>query len=413
MADSLLCAKETDRFQLKDLFFSRTDKRGVICSANEVLRHVAFMDWDELIGAPHRVVRHPLMPRAVFKLIWQSIQSGTPIGAYIVNQAKDKQCYWVYAIVIPVEDGYLSIRLKPGTEWLARIKEIYAQLRAAEDKGETTLEQSEAALVAATREFGATDYQHFMIAALGEEMTLRARRLERPRIPRLVALRDIEGAVNAIARDAQIVAHLFERTRQIPHNMQLQARRMEGNNGPIGVISGNLTTIAQDVERQVLDLHKAAHMGTRPLREAQFTSGVAVLMAEVVQQFSFEETVNAQRRREDMRLLELISNQYKDQARTTATEATNRSKKLWRLCKSLRRAVMGLQMSRIMCTIEKSTLQNSTVGLDEVETQLMSSESELLEVISRIERTTADIVNAADSINKDGQQTEPRQICQS
>ena len=67
-------------FKLNEVFFSRTDKRGVIEAGNYIFRRVADYDWPELIGAPHKVIRHPDMPRAVFQLLWDTIKGGGTVG---------------------------------------------------------------------------------------------------------------------------------------------------------------------------------------------------------------------------------------------------------------------------------------------------------------------------------------------
>ncbi len=86
-------------FKIDETFYSRTDERGVIKSGNFVFRRVADYSWDEMIGAPHKIIRHPDMPKAVFWLLWDTIKRGEAIGAYVKNLAKDGLYYWVFAVV--------------------------------------------------------------------------------------------------------------------------------------------------------------------------------------------------------------------------------------------------------------------------------------------------------------------------
>ncbi|MGC3940074.1 hypothetical protein ACOTTU_19895 [Roseobacter sp. EG26] len=399
LSKSLLSAVETDRFQLKDLFFSRTDKRGVILSANEVFRHVSFMEWDELIGAPHKVVRHPLMPRAVFRLLWTGIQSGEPVGAYVVNQAKDKKCYWVYAVVIPTEDGFLSVRLKPTSERLEKVKALYTQLRSAEDNGERSVEESEKALLAATAELDGKDYQGFMTEALVEEMAARSQGLDRGSIAALDSLSIIQTAVKAVADDAQIVTELFERTKQIPYNMSLQASKFEGRDGPIGVISNNHRTLTQQLENQVKEFQSAAQMGAGPIQESLFVAGTATLIEEVVHQFLSESPIDHQRRSNDTRSLGALKARYQEQAKNSVSSTSTRAEKLSHLCKNFKRALAGLELTRIMCKIEQSKLNGDSTSLDEIVSQLLVAEKELSSVIARIEEAVAGILEAASNLN--------------
>jgi aerotaxis receptor len=80
-------------FHISELFFSKTDKRGVIKSGNNVFVRVSEFDEVDLLEKPHNIIRHPDMPRTVFKLLWDTIQGGNPIGAYVKNKSKSGAYY--------------------------------------------------------------------------------------------------------------------------------------------------------------------------------------------------------------------------------------------------------------------------------------------------------------------------------
>lgn len=125
-------------FHEDELIVSKTDTRGRITYANDVFLRVAKYSLDRLIGAPHSLVRHPDMPRCVFKLMWDTIQSRKEIFAYVKNLASDGSHYWVFAHVTPTFDadrnivGYHSNRRKPDTAQIEKIEPIYAELCAEE-----------------------------------------------------------------------------------------------------------------------------------------------------------------------------------------------------------------------------------------------------------------------------------------
>ena len=160
-------------FGIDELFFSRTDPGGIIQAGNAVFRRVSGYEWDELLAKPHKIIRHPDMPRAVFRLLWDTIREGRPIGAYVQNRAKDGRHYWVFAVVTPVAGGYLSVRLKPGSELLGVVKQEYTALGSAERAGALDPGVSAAALLARLAELGFPDYPAFMAAALGQEIAAR------------------------------------------------------------------------------------------------------------------------------------------------------------------------------------------------------------------------------------------------
>jgi PAS domain S-box-containing protein len=131
----------------KELFFgdhelivSKTDPKGRITYANEVFQRLAGFSEAELLGAPHSIVRHPDMPRCVFKLLWDTLIAGREIFAYVVNLSRHGEHYWVFAHVTPSVDsqgqtvGYHSNRRVPDRRVLDEIiTPLYAELAAAEN----------------------------------------------------------------------------------------------------------------------------------------------------------------------------------------------------------------------------------------------------------------------------------------
>jgi aerotaxis receptor len=95
------------------LFFSMTDRRGIITAANSVFVKLARFSREELMGSPHSIIRHPDMPAGVFRLMWDEISTGRPFCCYINNLAADGSTYTVFATITPAKDGYLSVRVRP------------------------------------------------------------------------------------------------------------------------------------------------------------------------------------------------------------------------------------------------------------------------------------------------------------
>lgn len=130
-------------FDRKDLIVSKTDLKGHITYANDIFLEIAGYEEDEVIGMPHSLIRHPDMPRSVFKLLWDHVQAGDEIFAYVFNLTRTGDHYWVIAHVTPSRDmsgkivGYHSTRRVANPEVLRKtIIPLYDKLR--------ELEQSEA-----------------------------------------------------------------------------------------------------------------------------------------------------------------------------------------------------------------------------------------------------------------------------
>jgi aerotaxis receptor len=96
---------------------SETDSKGYITHANDDFCKVAGYSIDELVGQPHSIVRHPDMPKAAFKSLWSTVQTGEVWTGYVKNATRAGGFYWVYATVYPFErcdgaQGYMSCRRK-------------------------------------------------------------------------------------------------------------------------------------------------------------------------------------------------------------------------------------------------------------------------------------------------------------
>tara|TARA_R100000789_G_scaffold24310_1_gene27389 strand:+ start:1630 stop:2154 length:525 start_codon:yes stop_codon:yes gene_type:complete len=109
-------------FDKDDIIVSKTDLKGRLTYANDIFLSIADYKEAEVLGQPHNVIRHPEMPRAIFKLLWDKISAGREIFAYVVNQTKFGDYYWVLAHVTPSRDskgeinGYHSNRRVPDRQ---------------------------------------------------------------------------------------------------------------------------------------------------------------------------------------------------------------------------------------------------------------------------------------------------------
>ena len=101
-----------------ELFFSTTDAKGVIAQANSVFVKMSRYGRDDLINAPHNIIRHPGMPGGAFLLMWDTLTAGEPFCAYVDNLAADGSTYTVFATITPLGDDYLSVRARPFVDGL-------------------------------------------------------------------------------------------------------------------------------------------------------------------------------------------------------------------------------------------------------------------------------------------------------
>lgn len=203
---------------LEDMFFSTTDRRGVIDEANEVFVRLARRQREELLGAPHNIIRHPSMPGGIFRLLWGMVLGGEATCGYIVNLGGDGSAYWTMATIIPAGDGFISVRSRPCcTDMVGLAAEVYELVRQHEASSRRSGHGAAAAAMIGEemilKEFanrGYDSYQAFVREALPAELetrvTLSGGLPDRPAATgplrtMLDAVRDVEDRLRATAVD--------------------------------------------------------------------------------------------------------------------------------------------------------------------------------------------------------------------
>jgi PAS domain S-box-containing protein len=127
------------QFPASELIVSKTDLKGRLTYVNRLFCTMAGYSEAQLLGQPHSIVRHPDMPRSVFKLLWDAIEDRREIFAYVKNMAASGDHYWVFAHVTPsfgahgAITGYHSNRRAPDRSIVQNtIAPLYAEILATE-----------------------------------------------------------------------------------------------------------------------------------------------------------------------------------------------------------------------------------------------------------------------------------------
>ncbi len=389
----MTCLEQECNFSIDELFFSTTDKRGVIRSGNDVFVRVSGYSENELVSRAHSIIRHPHMPASVFRVFWDILQSGKSVAAYVKNRSKEGRFYWVMAVATPVDGGYLSVRLKPSSELLARVALVYAQVladeTAAREEGmdkESVVQIGLVRLLKEVRSLGFENYEGFMRHALTVEMTVRnqtltrymesspfnsARMIDRanqPLVENRLALLNAAcdklmsqmlgkiAALNAANREFLDVCVEISAQSEVIGTVAMNAK-ISASTPVLEAISRELASSEVESRSEIQQLNDCISQLIAAMVGLAFDISVAALQSEISTQFLNESrTLTDSNRQRDLQLLLTQSSRRVSQLCNALNGAPNWFNQLNSLTAQLQRSAKRLRFIRMAGVTESARL---------------------------------------------------------
>lgn len=352
-------------FRPDQIIYSRSDERGIVIFGNSTFREISGYSWTELVGAPHKIIRHPDMPKAVFWLIWDRLKQNLPAVAYVKNRTKDGRHYWALAFVSPCPGGYLSIRIRPQDSTRDKVAAIYAEHLAREVKENLKPERSAELLLAKLSEFGYADYESFMRRTLDNEMNARAHKIGRMEHVRQDALDSILKLAEDSDRYVNRMAEGFRNVRAEPINMRILSNRMEDGGAAISSISQNYEVMAADMGQELATLDAGDGEAFSQIRQTVAAGHFSLQAADLAMEASREllamrtdlVSIGADTDGE-LAMIEQFANHARNRANDSLKVIGSHADRLTETCRRLRRRINGLDVVKLMCRVESGRLEN-------------------------------------------------------
>jgi len=123
-----------------DFIVSKTDTSGRITYANRIFMDICGFPESDLLNVQHNIIRHPDMPRGVFRFMWDTLKAGDEFLGFAKNLCADGSYYWVFANITPDFDkngklqGYYSVRRQPPQSALDVLIPVYREMLAIEKR---------------------------------------------------------------------------------------------------------------------------------------------------------------------------------------------------------------------------------------------------------------------------------------
>ncbi len=378
-------------FSFDELFFSRTDEKGIILSGNSIFQRISMYEWNELLKKPHNIIRHQEMPKAVFWLLWDTIKKGLPIGAYVKNKAKDGRYYWVFAIVTPIENGYLSVRLKPSSPVFGVIKEEYSGLLAKELKEKLKPNESGKLVLTRLNELGFSSYAAFMSAALSNEILSRDKALGKKDNQRIHIFIKLQEFAKELLKQAELIFNAYAMNEYVPLNLRVQAAQLGESGKTIDVISNNYNVISKEIKIGMDEFISAAKLVFETINSGLFLVATAEIQKEVWENFSKEPENPGVNNEQEAKLLSEQQKAYNKKAFDGLATIGDNAKKFRESCLNMKRLVSALEVTRIMGKVESAQISTSKDGLNELINDLELFQKTVMDSLKGIERLNKDV----------------------
>lgn len=382
-------------FEAGDMFFSRTDARGVIRSGNEVFVRLSEYEWSDLKGAPHRIIRHPDMPKAVFHLMWRMLKEGKAFGGYVKNRTSTGKYYWVFAVITPTEDGFLSVRIKPATQAFDAVRHIYRKLRENEKRNGFNPESAEEMILSHLAELGYDTYEQFMTEALSQEIDLRTDLKTNDVGENLRKLSTIGRKILNLQDNVTQVNELFNTIQNVPINLNLAGARQGETGRAIQVVASNYTHISNELMQSIKEMDAGLDTLITEARRLRMGYCSAVVLADAITKFIAEKpTTNPESHEKELAIVHQAFQSFLRGTKADCEQIAREAVHFTEMNTHLRKHLSALSVTRVICRIEAAALINDTGSIDEIADRLDAFQIQLSKLLDKI-ATDSDMIAAA------------------
>lgn len=303
------------RFDLSEMFFSKTDTKGIIQFGNTVFARVSGYNIEQMLGRPHNMIRHPDMPKSVFRLMWNDLLQGKPIAAYVKNMASDGSYYWVLALVSLSGDEFVSVRIKPTTEFFKKTQSIYKEVLVFETNH--SIDESLQFLLEKIKAAGFDSYKSFQSQVVFEEIRSRWRGLKATsqtsftqvnrtntghsnsgsavlwRVSKIckqsgirysLAFDELKKTLSVTAQLSASTHRVLEQCRQLGSmviNMAISADKIGESGRTLADVAIGFEKFSQEISVKVNELETYLNDSIHSLASVQFAMGAASLQSDV------------------------------------------------------------------------------------------------------------------------------------
>lgn len=375
-------------FDPKEMFFSRTDGRGVIKAGNNFFKEISGYHWDELIEKPHRILRHPDVPKAIFYYFWQEIRAKRPIGAFVKNRCKDGSYYWVFGLALPVDDSYISIRIKPTSEKFNFIFDLYRELVSFETNN--SQEESLTLFLQKLSENGHENYQSFMTNVLIHELRSRERLINGGHERAYGEMIELLNKRLELNNSVQKIFSFHHDNKWASLNLDILSSHLNTETKTFTVVSQKYQELVEEIKAEMSEFEKEAKKIDKDLFSCLFIVSSCFLVKEIVLKFKENSDVEYCDVEKEIGYFEPLEKQYENETWQSIIAINSLMINFGRIIKKLRNHLIALDLIRLSGRMELNRM-GGNLEVKNILDQLQNFQEKVSSELKFIENIVANI----------------------
>ena len=372
---------------------------GEVRATNYPIGESRSLSLPALIRLAYGVAAHSDMPEGVYQRMESRLEHFAGSAGYYLCQSEDAAPFWISVNFYNTSNGRVVCHFPVTSTKLRHFARFFAHLKTAEQDGLSPQKSADKLSVLMVSE-GIKDYRTLAINIMIEEVGKRDAGRNRAQYYSILVLQKILKALRDIDECAQHIDAMSARSKLIPYQLKLQAARLEGGRGPLSVVAGNHQELTETLLGVTAELQCASSTEIDAVADAMTylaQSNHASELIENNQVTCCAADTGAQATRSE--LGEVITD-CGHQIDTLLANIDRSILTLNEICQRMRRALSAMEMTRIMCKIERSRLSGEAEGLKDIEEQLHHVQISLLNWMAKIETSAASALMLVEQMNK-------------
>lgn len=326
------------------------------------------------------------MPRGVFFLFWETLKSGKPIGAYVKNRAKTGEYYWVYALAFPLENGYLSLRLKPSSQIFSEVKSVYKNLLTQEKEKKLNPKDSMQFILDQVSKLGFNTYEDFMTTCLVAELTSRNQKLMISENPLMEKMGTLASAATRVNELSSKVNTIFGQYTKVPLNMEILAAHLGSDGASLSVVANRYEKMATEIKNKISEFITLNSQVMGGVNVSQFQVASSILQQEMIHYFEKESDVGPVDLELEMSFLRNLYNSGLSKATSAVKTAESILGQFQSSCEELKQLSLGLEILRLTGKIEASKINQRIPEVSHLLEELSNFKSSLSLTIDELDK---------------------------